>query len=298
MKEEIEIYSNIYGQSPSMTEKEKKRITFFLSKVPKCDSILEIGCADGRILDKISSNLKVGVDFSINALKNVKSEKYAANIKSLPFANNSFELIICSEVLEHLSNKIYQNALKEMNRISSKSIMVSVPYKEQLFGGIIKCVYCKKYYHLFLHKRSFSDKDFIKIFQDFHLIKTYKIGKKNILPLLFFKLKHITQNYYKYQKTKCPYCGRKNNKHEMKLLRKIFYSFETLIRTIFLFKREPIWIILVYQRNGDQIARGNKKDLFLVCPICKQKLSILSDFAQCQNAHKFYYKNNILDFRI
>ena len=297
MKKEIEIYSATYGHSPSITKEEKERISYFISKIPTSNQILEIGCADGRLLDLIDSKYKVGVDISINALKHVKSIKYAANVKKLPFADDSFELVICSEVLEHLNDIIFQDTLKEMNRISSKYILISVPYKEQLFRGIIKCHSCDKYYHLFLHKRSFSNRDFLNMFPNFKIIKTYKIGNKNVLPKFLFKMKNITQNYINSQETKCPYCGSSSKKKKFNLLRKMFYLIEMFMKTFFLFKREANWIILIYLKKIEQI-RKVYADEMLICPLCQEEISIQDDYAVCLRNHKFYYRNNILDFRI
>jgi ubiquinone/menaquinone biosynthesis C-methylase UbiE len=296
MKKEIEIYSATYGHSPSITKEEKERISYFISKIPVSSQILEIGCADGRLLNLIDSKYKVGVDISINALKHVKSIKYAANVKKLPFADNSFDLVICSEVLEHLNDVIFQDSLKEISRISSKYIMISVPYKEQLFRGIIKCYSCNKYYHLFLHKRSFSDRDFHKILPNYKLVKTYKIGKKNVLPQFLFKIKNITQNYINSQETKCPYCGISSKKN-FNLLRKIFYLIETLMKRIFVLKKEPNWITLLYLKRTEQIRKFNADEI-LICPLCQEEISIQHNYAICPRNHKFYYKKDILDFRI
>ncbi|MHA1106022.1 MAG: class I SAM-dependent methyltransferase [Promethearchaeota archaeon] len=296
MKKEIEIYSATYGHIPSIIKEEKERISYFISKIPTSKQILEIGCADGRLLDLIDSKYKVGVDISINALKHVNSIKYAANVKKLPFADNSFELVICSEVLEHLNDAIFQDTLKEMNRISSKYIMISVPYKEQLFRGIIKCHSCDKYYHLFLHKRSFSDRDFLNKFPNFKIVKTYKIGNKNVLPQFLFIIKNITQNYINSQETKCPYCG-SSSKKNFNVLRKMFYLIEALMKKVFIFKREANWIILIYLKKIEQIGEVNADEM-LICPLCQEEISIQDDYAACPKNHKFYYRNNILDFRI
>ena len=48
-----------------------------------------------------------------------------ADITNLPFLDNSFECIICSEILEHLETPI--QAAKEMVRVSNKYIICSVP---------------------------------------------------------------------------------------------------------------------------------------------------------------------------
>lgn len=104
-------------------------------------SILDAGCGEGFIIKLISDNvegeLKIcGFDLSeqaagfaeqINKDANIK----AASIYDIPFENNSFDLVICSEVLEHLEKP--EEALKETNRVAKRDIILSVPH-EPLFS--------------------------------------------------------------------------------------------------------------------------------------------------------------------
>jgi ubiquinone/menaquinone biosynthesis C-methylase UbiE len=97
------------------------------------DRVLDLGCGEGRHV--ISAYLEaevdaVGVDLCLEDLRRTQ-EKYAefaagqspgssftlasANALSLPFADASFDKVICSEVLEHIPD--YRGALQEIDRI-------------------------------------------------------------------------------------------------------------------------------------------------------------------------------------
>ena len=97
------------------------------------DVVLDLGCGEGRhvISAYIEADITaVGVDLCHDDLKTTK-EKYqdfaepengekgfglsVANALELPFADNTFDKVICSEVLEHIPD--YAGALREIERV-------------------------------------------------------------------------------------------------------------------------------------------------------------------------------------
>lgn len=97
-------------------------------------SILEAGCGEGFILERLyKANIgqkNVGIDFSDAAISLAKKERPHLDIRKgdicrLPFKDNSFDLVLCCEVLEHLKDP--KKALSELHRISGKYVILSVP---------------------------------------------------------------------------------------------------------------------------------------------------------------------------
>ncbi|MBN4055367.1 class I SAM-dependent methyltransferase [bacterium AH-315-K03] len=97
------------------------------------DTVLDLGCGEGRhvIAAYLEQNVQaVGVDLSLQDLVRAR-EKFqpfkqmsnrnkslalsAANALQLPFADNTFDKIMCSEVLEHIPD--FNGALKEIRRV-------------------------------------------------------------------------------------------------------------------------------------------------------------------------------------
>ena len=95
------------------------------------DWLLDLGCGEGR--HSIAANfyfpeaLTIGLDLDISSLKQATDKYHDFNqapqntwfVQSsgfrLPFADQSFDYIICSEVLEHIEQ--HEMFLEEMQRV-------------------------------------------------------------------------------------------------------------------------------------------------------------------------------------
>ena len=105
-----------------------------LTAAKKVDSILDVGCGEGFTLNRlkekgIGKNLE-GVEYSKAAIE-LGHKTYPditimqGNIYQLPYKDNAFDLVLCTEVLEHLDDP--KKGLKELVRVSNKFLVISVP---------------------------------------------------------------------------------------------------------------------------------------------------------------------------
>jgi len=99
-------------------------------------TILEAGCGTGYISECITNLFDVSktkitafdldekkVQIAQNRVQNI--DFFSASIYDIPFPDDSFDLVISTEVLEHLDAP--EKALSEVLRVSKKHILVSVP---------------------------------------------------------------------------------------------------------------------------------------------------------------------------
>lgn len=97
--------------------------------------VLDAGCGEGFVTQYIAErnpDLKItGVDLSREAIEYAKEhfgEKATfrtGSVYKLPFSDKSFDLVVCSEVLEHLDEPL--KALQELKRVSRKHVLITVP---------------------------------------------------------------------------------------------------------------------------------------------------------------------------
>jgi len=102
-----------------------------IEKLGKNDFFLEVGCAQGyfeKIASKISNNV-FGADCAFDKMpRQCKSKFVGINAEDLPFKSKSFDFVLCTEVLEHVPD--WKSALKELQRVSRKKILITIPLEK------------------------------------------------------------------------------------------------------------------------------------------------------------------------
>ncbi len=119
MKEEVKKhYKNIAGNYSSELNKycQDRFVQFIDRYIKKGDMILDVGCGDGYIMDKIKVKPKSGIDISLEMVKlNRNKNVRCADAESLPFEDESFDVVYSVDLLEHVPNP--KKAIKEAYRV-------------------------------------------------------------------------------------------------------------------------------------------------------------------------------------
>lgn len=183
-----------------------KFILNLIKKQKKNGKVLDVGLGDGYLLKILAKNNYecFGIDIakeSINAnakefkKQNLTIKLKEGNINKIPFANDSFDFITASEVLEHLDDKDLALGIKEISRCLKKnSVFIgTVPANENLKENICFCPYCKKKFHRWGHKQSFTKKKLTKLlspyFKDLKIYKKPLILKSNLIEKIKTSIK-------------------------------------------------------------------------------------------------------------
>ncbi|MFC2153912.1 class I SAM-dependent methyltransferase [Candidatus Altiarchaeota archaeon] len=148
-----------FHPNPIIRYLEKKRIRLILEKLKPKDSdlVLELGCGEAHILDLIKNGKTIGVDISSEAIQRAKEKKrrnkniilVQGDVEQTPFPENHFKKIICTEVIEHVSNP--EKLIDEIVRITRDDacIMFSIP-NESVINRIKKIVGMTGLYNILL----------------------------------------------------------------------------------------------------------------------------------------------------
>lgn len=99
------------------------------------NSLLDIGCGNGRPVDFINKQkrfLTVGVDGFLPYLKECKSNRIyddciLCDIRFLPIKLKTFDIILCLQVIEHLSRNDGIRLIREIEEIATRQIVITTP---------------------------------------------------------------------------------------------------------------------------------------------------------------------------
>lgn len=125
------------GMVRKLNEKIIDRIGRYLSLIEAREpTILDAGCGEGFIdallMEKFAYTNLVGLEYADEAIKiakqiNPEVRYIQGDITKMPFQDHAFDIVISTEVLEHLEEPGI--ALKELIRVAKKFVLITVPHE-------------------------------------------------------------------------------------------------------------------------------------------------------------------------
>ncbi|MCX5641693.1 MAG: class I SAM-dependent methyltransferase [Candidatus Omnitrophica bacterium] len=104
--------------------------------------VLDAGCGEGHLIERLKIKNKstyYGIDITGIALQKAKAKAPEAiltigDISNLPFESEFFDVVICTEVLEHIPN--YEKAIGEMKRVLKKKGTLIITFPNEILWTI------------------------------------------------------------------------------------------------------------------------------------------------------------------
>lgn len=135
-----------------------RRISRVFERLDKGGDLIDVGAGAGQFVNCAGLS---GEFSSVTATDPTRFKKYIElseqiqrfdySIDDLQFADDSFDVVTCMEVLEHLPDEVFARALPELRRICRGQLIVTVPY-------------CEPEPISRTHVRRFEDRDFARLF--------------------------------------------------------------------------------------------------------------------------------------
>lgn len=130
--------SGSYEDYKKETDRWVPKVARKINKIVGSDPVklLDVGCAHGYLIAELQNkfgHVVRGVDYSEYAVKNseisVRKKISRGDILCLPFKKNSFDAVICLDVINYLSEEEVPKAVQSLVNVSKKYIFFGAIFK-------------------------------------------------------------------------------------------------------------------------------------------------------------------------
>lgn len=192
---------------------DRARVSDLMTLLPERGaSVLDIGARDGFISKILADHfsLVTALDLEQPAIEHERIQCVKGDITALHFADASFNLVFCAEVLEHIPPHLLETACRELARVAKNYVLVGVPYKQDIRVGRTTCRSCGKANPPWGHVNSFDDDRIVKLFPGCTIAKLSFVGetsaRTNPLSCALMDLAGNPYGTYS-QEEPCIHCG-------------------------------------------------------------------------------------------
>jgi len=149
-------------------------------------SVLDAGAGDGSLLQALKAQhthaKAIGVDLAPK-----HEDVVYGDITRMSFADESFDTVFSTEVLEHLSPEDTACALLQMERVLKPGghLILTTPFNEVLSENQVSCPHCQQQFHRWGHQQTFTVLDFRS------LAIMYGLEPLDVFPVRFSRVRRL-----------------------------------------------------------------------------------------------------------
>jgi hypothetical protein len=194
---------------------EQERIRDLFRLMPmRGKTALDIGARDGYLSLRLAQRFEnvTALDLEMPSIAHPAVTCVRGNAAQLEFADRSFDLVLCAEVLEHIPPAMLRKVCAELARVTRGHLLIGVPYDQDTRLGRTTCRSCGGKNPPYAHVNIFNELNMEMLFPTLKPVKTVLVGKTqkrtNRLSALLNDWAGNPYGTYG-QEEGCVHCGRK-----------------------------------------------------------------------------------------
>ena len=195
------------------TEVERTRIADLMGMLPeRVRTAVDIGARDGFISRQLADRgvSVTALDLEKPLIDDARIDCVKGDATALEFADNTFDLVFCAEVLEHIPSSLLEKACAELARVSGRYLLIGVPYKQDLRLDRSTCGACGESNPPWGHVNRFDEARLNALFRGYRVARSGFVGTTSAATnFLSWRLMAAAGNPYGtyIQDEPCIHCG-------------------------------------------------------------------------------------------
>ncbi len=235
------------------TEVTEAKIAQLLELIPaRTKRICDLGCGHGMITDRLAERYEMlGLDWSMAALRRVSAPRVCATVTTLPLRRGHFDLVLSSELLEHLSEEVLRRTLSEIESLKAPYLLISVPNEENTHINEVLCRQCGLVFNASHHYRSISTRVLEGYFPGYALRETAVGGvPRRDYPLWLLRMRQrLGKRWFQVPSSRqvvCPACDSRD--FPPARYNPVSFLCDGINRLIS--RRRPYWLFALFERRA------------------------------------------------
>lgn len=231
-------------------EIERERIASLMALVHTGKSLLDVGARDGHVSMMLLERFEsiAALDLEKPVISHERIECVQGDVTNLKFPPDTFDIVLCAEVLEHIPEDKLPLACKELMRVARLHVVVGVPFQQDTRVGRTTCAQCACINPPWGHVNTFDEARLRQLFagHEFEAIAFVGENRERTNALSALLMDWAGNPYGTYsQEEPCIFCGGKLfGPRSMRMWEKVLAKLGVWLRRLCaLFSRShPNWI--------------------------------------------------------
>ena len=176
------IWDHFQNEGVAAFSQARPRLEFLVRQLKAGERVLDIGVGSGELEALAARNgveiwaldpSQRTVDHLRDSLK-LGERAQAGYSQDLPFPRDQFDVVVMTEVLEHLDDDVRNQSLAEARRVLRPGgrLIGTVPARERLEESEVVCPSCEHHFHRWGHQASFDMSSMTALLRQFFAIET------------------------------------------------------------------------------------------------------------------------------
>lgn len=164
--DQTKIWDYFQNEGIASFNRSQGRLEFLVRRLQPGMRVLNIGVGNGA-LERMAAKKGIDIwsldpsDRAIERLRNelgLGSKAQVGFCQAIPFPDGCFDVVVMSEVLEHLDKESFDTSLAEVKRVLRPGgrLIGTVPARERLEDAMVICPKCGHRFHRWGHQQSFN----------------------------------------------------------------------------------------------------------------------------------------------